>query len=277
MNARDVFETHFHSAEMLLRVYRLLESDEGPLQDHAIMPQLRELIACAPDEELILLLNELFVGVVRERAELKVKFFKRDNLDLLLRQAVVAACSALDVYMPQLLREYLPDVIRIRQRNFMPIDGEVKSLMADFRLKLEDIWPLAEAADEGERWDFITRRILDYMTDKTLSNEAGITATLALLGVEKPWVKIAARAGETETPLRDKLRRVVKRRNDIVHRADRAAADPMGPPQAIDFVWTQNHVGAVQTIALACFDLTTTRVAELKHPIAPRVKPDDEA
>jgi hypothetical protein len=264
MNSRDVFETHFRSADVLLRVYRLLESEHGPLQEHALLPQLRSLITCAPDEDVILLLNELFVGVVRERAELKAKFFRKDNLDLLLRQSVVTACSALDVFVPNLLQSFLPDVVRIRQRNFLPNDGEVKVLLGDFRLKLDEVWPLAEALTDVERWDFLTMRVLKHLEDKTLSNDAGVSAALALLAVEKPWGKIAARAGDREQDLRDKLKRIVARRNDIVHRADRARTDPTGDAQPIDYVWAQNHVGAVQTIALACYDLARERVEELR-------------
>src|SRR5215468_8052341 len=144
MNSRDVFEAHYRSADVLLRVYRLLESEQGPVTTHRMIPTIRTMIASAEDEEIILLLNELFIGIVRDRADLKPSFFRRDTLDLLLRQAVVAACSALDVYMPHLLNAHLPDVILIRQRNFLPNTGEMRNFFIDFRLKLDDIWPFAE-------------------------------------------------------------------------------------------------------------------------------------
>ncbi len=263
MDSRDVFEAHYHSADVLLRVYRLLESDPGPTQNHQMIAQFRTLIDSAPNEELILLLNGLFVGIVRKRADVRLSFFRKDNLDLLLRQSVVAACSALDVFVPHLLQAHLPEVVRIRQRNFLPNNGEVKGMFADFRLKLEDIGPLAEEQDAEERWNMIARRILEHWGGKTLSNETGISATLALLGLEKPWAQIASSAGESESALRDKLKRVVSRRNDIVHRADRARIDPNGAAQPIDFVWAQNHVGAVRTVALACHALARERMREL--------------
>lgn len=263
MNPRDTFETYYRSAEVLLRVYRLLESDNGPTRDHAILPRARELIECTRDEELILVLNQLFVGIVRERAELNLAFFRKDSLDLLLRQSVVAGCSALDILVPNLLETYLPDVVRIRQRNFIPNNGEVRDLFRDFRLKLEDIWPLAEETSLNARWDMISRRVLDFCRTKTMTNDAAISASLALLGVDDPWTRIADRAGESATVLREKLKRVVNRRNDIVHRADRAARDPQGQVQAIDFVWAQNHVGAIRTVALACCDLARGKMDEL--------------
>ncbi len=262
MNSRDVFEAHYRSAEVLLRVYRLLEAEPGPTQDHRLIPQFRNLIASGPDEELILLLNELFVGIVRERADVRMSFFRKDNLDLLLRQSVVAACSALDVFVPNLLQTYLPEAVRARQGSFIPNNGEVKTLFSDFRLKLEDVWLLAGEQSTDDRWNILVKKILDHTSNKTLSNDAGVAATLTLLGVDKPWGQIASRAGEAESAVREKLKRVVSRRNDIVHRADRARSDP-NAVQSIDFVWTQNHVGVVRTIALACYDLARERIGNL--------------
>lgn len=263
MTPRDIFEAHYRSAEVLLRVYRLLESDEGPKRDDQMMPQLRQLLSCKDDEELILLMNQLFMGVVRENAEVTLSFFRKENLDLLLRQSVVAACSALDVFLPALLETYLPTVIQVRQRNFVPADGETRAFFTNFRLKLEDIWPLAEEESMDARWGMIARRVLDYCRGETLSNERGITATMSLLGIEKPWERVAAQVGEKERALRDKLKTVVNRRNSIIHRADRPATDPQGAATPIDYVWTQNHVGAVRIISLACYDLAREKVRDL--------------
>lgn len=235
MNSRNTFEEHYRSAEVLLRVYRLFESEEGPRTEHTWLPAMREVIASSRDEEIILLLNELFIGIVRGRADLKPSFFRRDTLDLLLRQAVVAACSALDVYLPHLLNAHLPDVILIKQRNFMPNSGEMRSFFLNFRLSLDDIWPMAEESTVEDRWGMITQRVLKYCADKTLFNDAGVSAVLTLLGVDEPWQRIADRAGEKKEPLMDKLRKIVSRRNDIVHRADRYKTAPDGPPQPIDF------------------------------------------
>ena len=264
LTSRDIFNNHYNSADVLLSVYRLLESDDGPQTSHQLLTQLRPVLTSQADEELILLFNQMFIGIVRDAAHLKPKFFRPDTMTLLLRQSVVAACSALDVFVPHLLHAYLPGVVRIRQRHFLPSQGEVKSMFNDFRLKLEDIWPIAEETDLDERWNKIAVRVLDHITDKTLSNETGITVALALLGVDEPWKQIAARVGEPEKPLREKLRRMVSRRNDIVHRADRSRTDTNGPVQPIDFVWTQNHVGTVRTIALACYDLARTSSEQLQ-------------
>jgi hypothetical protein len=263
MNPRDTFEAHFRSADVLVRVYRLLESEGGPTQNHELLGKAREMLELSDKEELILLFKQLFVGIVRERADLRQRFFGKDNLDLLLRQAVVAAFSALDVFVPSLLETYLPRIVLIRQRNFIPRDGEARDLFRDFRFKLDEIWPVVEEESTSERWNIVARRMLDYCGSRTLSNESGISASMALLGVDSPWARIAERAGEKEQTLRERLRRVVSRRNDIIHRGDRPTRDPNGTPAGIDVVWTHNHVSAIQTVALACYDLADARAQEL--------------
>ena len=265
MNSRDVFEAQFKSAEMLLRVYRLLESDEGPQTGHAVLKQYRDMIQCTPNEELILLLNALFVGIVREGADMRPAHFRKESLDLLLRQAVVAACSALDVFLPHLLEMHLADVVRIRQRNFLPPnDKVVGDLFRDFHLKLDEIWPFAEEPDPDVRWDIIAKRVLDHCRTKTFSNEQGIHQVVAILGVEKPWERIAERAGEKEAAVKDRLNKVVNRRNDIIHRADRPKKDPNGPITPIEFDWAQNHVDSVNFIAQACYELVRGRMRALR-------------
>jgi|GEM_PF-597011 len=268
MNSRDVFEANFKSAEMLLRVYRLLESDEGPQTGHAVLKQYRDMIQCTPNEELILLLNALFIGIVREGADMRPAHFRKESLDLLLRQAVVAACSALDVFLPHLLETYLPEVIRIRQRNFLPLgDKIVGTLFENFRLKLDSVWPLAEEPSMDARWDLISTRVLEYCRAdrKTFSNENGVHQVMALLGIEKPWERIAERAGEKESTLRMRLGKAVSRRNDIIHRADRlASSGPDAPISSIEFSWTKNHIDTVNNVALACFELVRTRMRDLK-------------
>ncbi len=48
---------------------------------------------------------------------MKKSFFAEKNLNLLLRQAIVATCSAMDVYCNDILKEYVMTVIRKRTGN----------------------------------------------------------------------------------------------------------------------------------------------------------------
>jgi hypothetical protein len=119
------------------------------------------------------------------------------------------------------------------------------------------------------RWSVLTRRIIDYTREKTLSNVEGITAVLRLLGVEQPWSQIARGVGVSEGALRDQVQALVKRRNDIMHRGDRPFARPDAPPQSIDYAWTSSHVSAVQSVVLASDALAAESIRLLQAEAVP--------
>lgn len=262
MQPLTVFEGHFRAAEMLLKVYRLLASDPQPRED--VLSKLRQALGYAADETLGLLLNDLFVGLVRERADVSPAFFAEANLSLLLRQAVVSACTAMDVFFPALLDCHLPAIIDVRQRNFLPAEGDVKQLFQDFRLKLQDLPALIEEEDTAVRWNILARRVLDYCREQTLSNVQGISAAMMLLGIDAPWKKIAQRSGLPEQGLRSQIQLLTRRRNDIIHRGVRPVGQTEAGPQSIDYVWTNSHVGAVKSVVLACDELAAASIRELR-------------
>ena len=74
MDSRAIFEAHYHSAEVLLRVYRLLECET--LQTDGDLVQSLRVAMCdvARDlgrtEEVMLIYNEIFISLVRERAQI---------------------------------------------------------------------------------------------------------------------------------------------------------------------------------------------------------------
>lgn len=257
-----VFNAHFRAAEGLLKLYRLLDSEAADGQ-HALMGQLRDIVQVRTDEEVVLLFNDLFTGLVREQAQLPSSFFRQPNLALLLRQSVVSACTALDVFFPALLEAHLPVVIRVRQRNWQPTDNDARDLLRDFRVKVEELPGLLEAETAEERWQLFAARVIGHLGDKTLSNPQGIQATLAILGVDDPWQKIASTSGITAAALRGQIQSVVKRRNNIVHRGDRASGDMDNDPDPIDYAWANAHVNAINSTATACDSLAQSAVREL--------------
>lgn len=263
MQPRTIFEAHFRAADVLLRVYRLLESEDGTAAQ-PLRAKIMELLECGSDEETVLLLNDLFVGLVRERAGLPANFFKRSNLNLLLRQAVVSACTAMDVYFPTLLETHLPTVVQIRQRNFLPSDNTVKDMFRGFRITLDQLPALLEEPVAADRWSILTRKLLDYCRSITFSNPDGIYAVILILGTVDPWRQIAERTGRSAKDLREQIQNITKRRNDIVHRGDRPVGQPDADPQPIDYAWTSAHVMAVQSVVLACEALAQESIQRLK-------------
>ena len=92
--------------------------------------------------------------------------------------------------------------------------------------------------------------------------------TGVLLGLDNPWSLIAQKLGRTEDEIKKTLDVTVKRRNDIVHRADRSQEDPAGLAQEIGFPWAKQAVETIRVVCLALDDLVTTRLKELKEQAA---------
>jgi hypothetical protein len=236
-----------------------LESGPGPVSSGDIVDRLRVALGHPHDEELLLVLNDLFVGVVRESARMPAADLRQKSLQYLLRQSVVAACSALDAYLPLLLRTHLPTIIRVRQREFIPTDREARAFFGEFRL---DIAAVLRLMSEPEPEIFLGSLILSHVRTKNFSHRSGLHIAGALLGLEQPWDQIAARLERPTNELQGRIEAVVKRRNDIVHRADRSDLEPDGPAQEIYLSWTTSHVNTVRDVAMALDELVEQRIHE---------------
>jgi AcrR family transcriptional regulator len=268
LSPRQTFEDNMRPAVLLLRVYRLLDSKDNIRTEGELLDALREIVQASTDEDLMLIYNELFLGLVRERAQLPRSTLRQATLCHLLRQAVVASCTALETYLPALLRANLPVMIRARGRDFVPRgDQTVQQYFADLQFSLDETLRLL--GDENAP-EYISNKILGLANFKYLSSRKGIHVVGVLLGLSepKPWDAIAAHLNRDKRELMNTLDDTVRRRNDIVHRADRPQTDPGGEAQEIAFAWTQQAVDTIKHICLALDELVAARVAELEAMIS---------
>src|SRR5438132_4914862 len=135
LSPRKLFEDNIRPADLLLKVFRLLEHD-APNTETELHDALRALVKAEKDEGLTVIYNEIFLGLIRERAEIPATSIKRSALCNLLRQAVVTACTALETYLPALLRSQLPEVIKLRGRDFVPKDKEIAEQFKNLNFSL---------------------------------------------------------------------------------------------------------------------------------------------
>jgi len=268
LSPRQTFEDNMRPAELLLRVYRLLDSNDRIRTDGELLDALRDIVHASMNEDLILIYNELFLGLVRERAQLPRSTLRQATLCHLLRQAVVASCTALETYLPALLRTNLPVMIRARGRDFVPRgDQTFQDYFADLQFNLDETLRLL---DDENAPEYISNKILGLTNFKYLSSRKGIHVAGVLLGLSepKPWDAIAAHLNRNKKELMNTLDDTVRRRNDIVHRADRPQTDPGGEVQEIAFAWTQQAVDTIKHICLALDELVAARVAEFEAMIS---------
>jgi hypothetical protein len=260
ISPRQAFEDNIRPAELLLRVFRLLKND-GLEKDGDLMKALRTAVGAAGDEQLLLIYNEVFLGLVRERAQVPAAAFKRSALNNLLRQAVVAACTGLDTYLPSLLRVNLPLVIAAKGRKFLPEDADLREYFKELVFDLPETLRLL---GDPEAPLFIANKILSLTSFKYLSSKKGIHAVGCLLALEKPWKQIGEKLHREQKELMAVLDETTRRRNDIVHRADRPQADPGSDAQDICYPWAKQSVDTVTHVCLALDELVVAQMAELK-------------
>lgn len=274
LNPRHLFEDTIRPADLLLRVYRLLECERID-RDGQLLTSLRSVVGATGDEELLLICNEIFVGLIRERAQITASSLKKAALNNLLRQAVVVGCTALDTYLPHLLRTNLPVVLKAKGRDFFPHQADLQDYFKELTFDLSETLRLL---NDPEAPRYIVDRILSLTKFKYLSNKKGIHVVGSLLAIDKPWPRILEKlqpesAGATDTStdkakaerreLMDMIEEASRRRNDIVHRGDRPQANPSGPQQEISFVWAKQAVDTITNVCLALDDLVAERVREL--------------
>src|SRR5437870_1716918 len=261
LSPRQIFEDNIRPADLLLKVFRLLEHD-APNTEEELLRSLRELVKAEKDENLLVISNGIFLGLIRELAEVPPASIKRSALGNLLRQAVVTASTAMETYLPILLRDNLPEVIRLRGREFVPKkDDEIKNQFKNLTFALDEVVRILVDPDPL----FVANKMISSLNFSYLSGKRGIHVTGVLLALDNPWSLIARELGREEDEIKKTLDGTVKRRNDIVHRADRSQDDPSGTAQEIGFPWAKQAVETIRVVCLALDDLVTTRLRELKQ------------
>jgi hypothetical protein len=259
---RQTFLDNIRPADLLLQVYRLLETDENLSEGKDILNELRPILHADRDEDLMLIYNEIFLGLVREAAQMPRSTLKRSTLAHLLRQAVVASCTGLDTYLPAMLRANLPVMIRAVGRDFVPRgDNTIRDYLSDLTFSLDETLRLVDDPNAAE---YISNRVLGLANFSYLSSRKGVHVVGRLLGLSSPWEQISTHLNRDKKDLMNILDETVRRRNDIVHRADRSQDEPDGDPQEITYAWTRQAVDTIQHICLAMDELVGERIREFE-------------
>lgn len=266
----QTFKDNIRPANLMLQVYSLLDTNDHVISEGEVIAQLRGIVQASEEEELMLVYNEIFLGLVRQGAELPKATLRRATLFHLLRQSVVAACTGMDAYLPALLRENLPLVIRAVGRDFVP--KEDISVMEYFNLK-ELFFTLDETLrllDDPNAVEYIANKVLAIINFSYLSSKKGVHVTGRLLNLHRPLDQIADRLNRDKKDIGATIDAIADRRNSIVHRGDRSKDDPDGNPQEISYSWAKQSVNTVEHVCLALDEIVEGRMHELQAVIDAR-------
>jgi len=272
---RQIFEDNIRPAELMLRVYRLLDTNDNLTMSGNLVDALRTLVNANEDEDLMVVYNEIFLGLVREAAQIPSSTLRKTSLAHLLRQAVVASCTSLETYLPAALLDKLPIVIRVFGRDFIPRDDSiVKEKFKGLTFTLDETLRLLGDPNSAE---YISNKVIGYIGFSYLSGSKGVHVVGRLLGITEPMAQIATHLNRDSKELERILNDTVQRRNDIVHRADRKQDDIDAKPQEITYPWALQSVDTIHHVCLTLDEIISTRVAEFEAVVEADAEVVDEA
>jgi len=101
-----------------------------------------------------------------------------------------------------------------------------------------------------------------------LSGTRGVHIAGVLLALDNPWRQISQQLGRDENELKKVLNATLKRRKDIVHRADPSQDDPAGTAQEIGFRWAKQAVETIRVVCLALDDLVSNRIKDSRSRLS---------
>ncbi len=260
MEALRLFQQNFDVAQSLIQLYELFNG----LKKVDLKEDLR-LALCtlwqAPDNTALLpAINDRVLLMARAANPIPQTLILNGGLNFLLRQAVVVACTALESFLWDSLRENVITIVKARRT------GADKSLK-NISFTLGDYISLQQYDDPDYRLQQI---ILGNFKRGTLYSVESIEEITKIMTITKFWDKVEQNTGTPAKDLKRLISELITRRNQIAHRADRPQvgeeADAHGL-RPITIAWTNLRIQAAKTLVTAGADLIKKAMKRLKSDI----------
>lgn len=260
MQALTLFNQNFAVAESLLQLFQVFSG----LSAQDLKEELR-LAICAhwamPDNSIVHhACNDRVTVLARSTAPIPGSLVISGGLDFLLRQAVVVACTSLEAFFWDALRENALTVVQARRTG---ADETLKSIP----LTLGDYMSISQYGDPDFR---LRQLILKNFERGTLYSADKIEEIAKILTIQKFWDQVEKRSGEPASHLKRNAGELITRRNQIAHRADRPdenePADGHGL-RPITFAWANVRTQAARTLVSAAAEVIGDAVKRLESDI----------
>ncbi len=244
MEALTLFYQNFAVAESLVQLYQLFHG----LCRSDLSKELH-LAICAhwrlPGNTVVQHASNDRVSVLARSATRIPESLTMDGgLDFLLRQAVVVACTCIESFFWDALRENVLTIIQARRSG---ADDTLKNIT----LKLGDYISIQQYEDPDLR---LRQIILNNFERGTLYDTSSIDRITQIMTVRNFWPEVQRICGEDAANLKRHVGDLISRRNQIAHRADRPndgeEADGHGL-RPINLPWTNVRVQAAKTLITA--------------------------
>ena len=260
MKALRLFQQNFDVAQSLIQLYELFDGLKKTDLKEDLRLALCTFWQASDTTTLLPAINDRVILMARAANPIPQTLILNGGLNFLLRQAVVVACTALESFLWDSLRENVITIVKARRTG---ADESLKNIS----FTLGDYISLQQYDDPDYRLQQI---ILGNFKRGTLYNIESIEEITKIMTITKFWDKIEQ---NTETPAKDLKRLIgelITRRNQIAHRADRPeggeAADAHGL-RPITVAWTNLRIQAAKALVTAGAELIKEAMNRLKSDI----------
>lgn len=213
LTAREAFDDNLGDAEALLAVVRALENRRVRRMRRELRERLGSALGISKrdwDDLDCIESNDLF-AVFKPGSQVDRESISEPNLRPLLRQAVVAACAAVETFVGDRTME--------RLRSALDADPRPTRLL-DLPMTVED-WLNIDESYERKRWGL--REVVELEVRRLASPAPSqIGVTLGIVGEKKLWRRVDRRRSVTTGSSEAELTRIYERRNRIAHQGDRS-------------------------------------------------------
>ena len=266
MLAYELAVQNFAVAEHLLQLHELFRDLRGYEPKRGLALAVCEELALPAEAALHHAKNEHLTCSIKATIPLPSCLLADGGVRFLLRQSVLVACTALESFFWDVLRENALTVIRAKGR-------KADDTLKDITISLDDYLSLEGYEDPDVRLQQI---ILNRFERGTLYDLDKIDEIAGILTVKDFWTPVSAQTGIPANELRTRLSNLIQRRNEITHRADRP--DNKTKPEEIDshalramtYPWAATHVMTAKSVVAASSEVFKKAIAQMEGILAAR-------
>lgn len=254
MRAKTGFDAAIERAQHLLKLYEVLCDTRYRAVKSDWSRRFKKFMNWPLGQQISRVDGQGSLLILRESSGIQRRHFAHDYLSELLRFSIVAAISALDRYLHDLVTDHSWKLLRKKEE-------DVPKKLRDFKIRAIDVRKAVDRArKQGSRPGALVKTSIQRQLHRefTFQGSNQVTAAAKLLGIDNFWGKVAAEMGGAPTAgeIQDTLNRIARRRHRIVHEADLIVKSRAKPrlrdidyaTAEIDVLWIEELVEAINTV-----------------------------
>ncbi|SMP42889.1 hypothetical protein SAMN06295888_102122 [Desulfonatronum zhilinae] len=269
MRAYDLAVQNFSVAEHLLDLHQLFRNLRECPSDNQLHLAVCKCLDVPENTVLRHARNDQLVMVAKAASPIPASLLVQDGANFLLRQAVVVACTALESFFWDALRENVLTIVRARKRR---TDDSLRKIS----LSLDDYLSLEGYDDPDVRLQQI---ILKNFERGTIYDAASIENIAKILTVKNFWAQVSEKTGNPDNDIKRHINEIIQRRNQVAHRADRpdGGSDAgIGQQETVDghglrvinYAWVNPRIATTKSVVSAASDIFAQTLRQLKAQLA---------